>query len=146
MRPTGNGETRKAATVPEVRVVVAWHEALNAGDADRLVGLSDPDVEVGGPRGTGRGAELLREWVARANVRLEPRRLFHREETVVVEEAAEWRSPNTEEIIGGQTVASVFAVRGGRVTSVVRHDDLTSALTAANLDESCETGMEQGSK
>lgn len=138
-------------TAPEVRVVGDWHEALNAGDADRLVELSHPDVEMGGPRGraadeVARGTGVLREWVARANIRLEPRRLFNHGETVVVEEVAEWRSPDTEEIIGSQTVASVFAVRGGRVTSVVRHGDLTSALTAANLDESYETRMDQGSK
>jgi hypothetical protein len=146
LRATGNGETRRqTATAPEVRVVAAWHEALNAGDAERLVALSHPDVEVGGPRGTGRGTGLLREWVARANIRLKPRRVFQREETVVVEEAAEWRSADTDEIIGSQTVASVFVMRGGRVTSVVRHDDLTSALIAANLHESYETKMDQGS-
>jgi len=127
-----------------------WHEALNAGDAERLVKLSHPDVEMGGPRGraageVARGAGVLREWVARANIRLEPRRVFHDGDTVVVEEAAEWRSSDTEEIIGSQAVASSFVVRGGRVTSVVRHDDLTSALTAANLDESFETKMDQGS-
>ena len=133
-----------------VRIVVAWHKALNACDADRLIMLSHPDVEMGGPRGraagkVARGSGVLREWVARANIRLEPRRVFHREETVVVEEAAEWRSPDTDDTIGSQTVASVFLVRGGRVTSVVRHDDLASALTAANLDESYETKMDQGS-
>ena len=40
---------------PELRVVEAWHEALNDGEVDRLVGLSHPEVEVGGPRGIGRG-------------------------------------------------------------------------------------------
>jgi hypothetical protein len=45
----------------ELRVVEAWHEALNGGEVDRLVDLSHPEVEVGGPRGTGRGAQLLRE-------------------------------------------------------------------------------------
>ena len=37
--------------VSEVHVVEAWHAALNEGDVDRLVGLSHPDVEIGGPRG-----------------------------------------------------------------------------------------------
>ena len=51
-------------SAPEVQTVLAWHEALNAGDADRLVKLSHPGIEVGGPRGGGRGGALLREWVA----------------------------------------------------------------------------------
>ena len=54
--------------------MLAWHAALNAGDTDRLVSLSTADVEVGGPRGTGRGADLLRDWVARAHIHLEPER------------------------------------------------------------------------
>ena len=130
-----------APKVPEVRVVEAWHEALNSGDAERLVGLSHPEVEVGGPRGAGRGAQLLREWVDRANVRLRPRRVFHRGATVVVEEDAEWRDPDTGEVTGARAVASVFAVGDGRISSVVRHDDLAGALRAAGLDGSDEEGM-----
>jgi ketosteroid isomerase-like protein len=140
LRATGNGETRRQAeTAPEVRVVEEWHEALNAGDAERLVALSHPDVRVGGPRGTGRGAGLLREWVARANIRLQPRRVFQREETVVLEEEAEWRSPETGEVIGASAVGSVFVVRGGRVASIERYDDLAGALDAAGLGKTRET-------
>ena len=39
-----------------------------------------------------------------------------------------------------QSVASVFVVSDGLVTSVVRYPDLASALRAANLDESREKG------
>lgn len=101
-----------------------------------------PGRRNGRPRGVVRGAEVLREWVARANIRLAPRRFFHRGETVVVEEAAEWRSPETGEVIGEGTVGSVFTVRDSRVASVARHDDLTSALDAAGLDYSHETKTE----
>lgn len=126
----------------EIRTVKQWHEALNDGDPDRLVGLSHPDVEMGGPRGIVRGAEVLREWVARANIRLVPLRFFNHEVTVVVEEAAEWRSPETGEVIGEGTVGSVFTVRDGRIASVTRHDDLAQALNAATLDVSHETKSE----
>ena len=122
-------------TAPEIRIVRDWHEALNAGDADRLVALSHPDVEVGGPRGSGHGTDLLREWVARAGIRIEPRRTFHRAETVVVEGEAQWGDAET----GGQTVGSIFVVRDGRVSRVMRYPDLASALLAAGLDESYET-------
>jgi ketosteroid isomerase-like protein len=123
---------------PELRVVGAWHEALNGGEVDRLVELSHPEVEVGGPRGTGWGAQLLREWVDRVNIRLEPRRIFHHADTVVVEQWAQWRSADTGEVIGSQTVGSVFVVRDCRVTRVVRYDDLADALDATDLDESHE--------
>ena len=123
---------------PELRVVEAWHEALNDGAVDRLVELSHPEVEVGGPRGTGWGAQLLREWVERANIRLEPRRVFHHADTVVVEQRAQWRSSDTGGVIGDQTVGSVFVVRDGRVTRMVRYPNLEGALDATDLDESHE--------
>jgi ketosteroid isomerase-like protein len=120
---------------PEVAVVRAWHDALNAGDADRLVALSSEDVEVGGPRGAGTGGPLLREWVERAGIRMHIRRLFHRAGAVVAEERAEWLSAGSGAATGGQDVATVFRIRDGRVAAAIRHDDLASALRAADVDE-----------
>jgi ketosteroid isomerase-like protein len=120
---------------PETQTVKAWHAALNSGDVERLVALSHPDIVVGGPRGEANGAQILREWVDRANIHLEPLRVFHEAGTVVVEQEAEWKfmDPGVR-----QTVASVFVVGDGVVTSVVRHPDLPSALRAANIDEPLE--------
>lgn len=126
-------------TVPELRVLEAWHEALNGGEVDRLVELSHPEVEVGGPRGTGRGVQLLREWVDRANIRLEPRRIFYYVDTVVVQQWAEWRSADTGLVTGGQIVSSVFVVRDD-VTRIMRYPDLADALSVTGLNESHDTG------
>jgi hypothetical protein len=59
-------------TGPELDTVLAWHEALNAGDAERVASLSHPEVEIGGPRGSARGRQVLKDWVGRANVRSNP--------------------------------------------------------------------------
>jgi ketosteroid isomerase-like protein len=114
---------------PEIETVAAWHEALNSGDVKCLLDLSHPDVEMGGPRGTVRGAQTLREWVDRAKIRLEPERVFHEKDTVVAQQRAEWQAG------GQQTVASIFVVRDELVRSVVRYPGLAEALRAANLDE-----------
>jgi ketosteroid isomerase-like protein len=118
---------------PEIQTVSAWHDALNAGDVESLVALSHPDIKVGGPRGSALGAQILREWVDRADIRLEPGRTFGEAGTVVVEQVAEWQSADPDNI---QPVASVFVVSDGLVTSVVRYPDLASALDAANFDAS----------
>jgi ketosteroid isomerase-like protein len=142
MRVPGDDSTShqedEATTAPEIRIVRAWHKALHSGDVDLLVELSHSDVEVGGPRGVGHGTQLLREWVGRANIRLEPRRVFHRADTVVVEQWAEWRSADTGQVTGSQSVSSVFVVRDDRIARVMRYSILADALDATNLDESYE--------
>jgi len=124
----------------EVGIAAAWHEALNSSDMGRLMALSHPDIEVGGPQGTGRGTKLLQEWVDRANIRLTPLRVFHRDDTVVVQQEAQWRSAESGVVTGSQTVSSIFVIRDGQVISVVRYADLTDALQKANLNESHEVG------
>ena len=37
-------------TDAHIETVQAWHDALNAGDLDRLVSLMHDDVAFGGPR------------------------------------------------------------------------------------------------
>ena len=118
-----------------LEAVLAWHEALNAGDVGRLISLSHPEVEMVGPRGSVRGREVLRDWVSRANVRLEPGRRFERGRTVVVEEVATWRDAETGEKVGEATVATAFELDDGLVASIARHDDgLEYALEYAGLD------------
>ena len=123
---------------PQIAVVIAWHEALNAGDLDRLAALAHEDVEVGGPRGAGRGVTLLREWAERAGIRLDPGRIFQRDGEVVVEQRATWRSPHTGRPGEPQLVASAFLVRDGRVQRLTRYQDLAAALQAVGLDASHE--------
>ncbi|MEJ7652664.1 MAG: nuclear transport factor 2 family protein [Chloroflexia bacterium] len=137
-------ETQRDPTVtaPEVRIVAAWHEALNGEDVEGLVALSQPDIEMGGPRGAVRGVEVLREWQTRSGIRLEIQRIYHSADTIVVEQAAMWMAAETGETTGGETVASVFTIRDGRVAGVVRYPELRSALSAAGLDDSHETNLE----
>ena len=116
-------------------LVVEWHTALNSGDVDRLVALVQPDVEMGGPRGVMSGAQELREWVERANIRLHPIHFFQRDHVVVVEERGQWLAQDSGDVIGDQVVASVYEVSNGRIGRIMRYDTLASALAAAGLSE-----------
>jgi len=119
-------------------VIAAWHDALNSGDVDHLVTLSSDDVEIVGPRGSGRGAQLLRDWVARAGIRLEMRRLFARDSTIVAEELAEWRSADTGEVVDRQELATIFYISDGRVSYIDRRPSLADALLLTGLSESAD--------
>ncbi len=123
---------------PQIEVVKAWHDAVNAGNADRIATLVHEDVEVGGPRGSGYGTAILQDWVERAGIQLEPGRYFQRGDEGVVKQRAGWRLPETDEASVPAEVASCFLVRVSRVRSIKRYPDLGAALEAAGMDEANE--------
>lgn len=121
----------------DTSVIAFWHDALNTGDIDRLIALTSDEVEIVGPRGSGTGSsQVLREWVERSGIRLELRRLFGGDGTIVAEELAEWRSPDTGEVVNRQDLATIFRVVDGRVSSIDRRPTLDDALESAGLSES----------
>ena len=115
-----------------LEVVRAWHEAVNRGDADALVALSDDEIEVGGPRGSARGHATLRDWLDRAGIQLEPRRWFASPTELVVEQAATWRGPDGI-VSDPQLIASSFTVEDGKVMRTIRYGSLEEALAATGL-------------
>ncbi|HYI13872.1 MAG TPA: nuclear transport factor 2 family protein [Thermomicrobiales bacterium] len=115
-----------------IQIVKAWHETVNSGDIGRLAGLVSEDVEIGGPRGTDRGPEVLVEWVERTGIRLEPTVWYQRGETVVVCQLATW--PGESGTPGDpQPAASAFVVRDDRIMSIVRYADQIAAFGATGL-------------
>ncbi len=120
-------------------IVQAWQDAANARDVARLLDLSDPDIEVIGPRGSGCGHQLLRDWLGRAGLSLETRRVFVRGDAVVLAQHGVWRSVETGEVTGEADLASRFRVDGRRVVQFARHDSLDAALAEAGLRYSDET-------
>ena len=114
-------------------VIEAWHTAVNAGDGVAAGALCTDDVQVGGPRGTGRGRDLLVGWVGHAGVRLEPLCWFCGGEGAVVEQDARWVDGGTREPTAPVRVATTFGVADGRICRVLRHTGLDDALAAAGL-------------
>ncbi len=113
-------------------IVRAWHEAVNQRDANALLALSDDDIEIGGPRGSARGSAILRDWLGRAGIQLEPRRWFASPAALVVEQVATWRAPDGE-VTDPEIVASSFEVEDGRVRRTVRYNSLREALATTGL-------------
>jgi quercetin dioxygenase-like cupin family protein len=120
----------------DLAVVQAWHEAVNRGEIDRLAELLDDNIEFGGPRGSGRGGEIVLEWARHSGIHLEPVRWFQRGEDVVVEEIATWQVPDSGELVPPSDVSTHFRLHNDLVRRVVRYDSLRAALAAAGLDES----------
>ncbi len=116
-------------------IAQVWQDAASNQDVDRLLDLSDPQIEIVGPRGSGYGHQLLRDWVGRAGLSLTTLRVFACGNAVVIAQHGVWRSGETGEIAGEADVASHFRVDDGRVVRVARFDSLDAALAEAELSE-----------
>ena len=116
-----------------VTIVRMWQDAANRQDVERLLELSDPNIEIIGPRGSGYGRELLRAWLSRAGLTLETRQVFVRDAVVVLWQHGVWRSVETGDEMGATDLASRFRVAGGRVTQYARYESLQTALDQAGL-------------
>jgi hypothetical protein len=124
-----------------IAIVQDWQEAANAQDIERLLALSDPNIEIIGPRGTGYGHQLLRDWMGRAGVQLTTLRVFARDTAVVVAQNGVWRSLETGAVTGEATVASRFRVDDQRVVQYARYDSLDVALEEAGLTDTDEVAL-----
>ena len=121
-----------------LRVALAWQEAANNQDVEGLLALSDPQIEIVGPRGSAIGHAVLREWLDRAGASFVSYRTFAQDDRIVLAQNGVWRAKGTGEIIGERDVASVFRVAGGRVVQYARYDTIDEALAQADLNAADE--------
>ncbi|WP_300016940.1 nuclear transport factor 2 family protein [Pseudonocardia sp.] len=117
----------------QLETIERWHAAVNEGDAQGAGTLCTADVEVGGPRGSGFGRELVVEWVGHAGIRLDPVRWFCGPGGAVVEQDARWAADDRP-----TRLATAFRMSGGRISGVLRHPDVADALAQLGLAASDE--------
>jgi SnoaL-like domain len=128
----------------DLAVVEAWLEAVNRVDRPTVLALSAPDIEIVGPRGTGRGHDVLADWLTRAGFTSAALRWFcGGDGRVVVEQDAAWSTPGGAQ--GRAVVASAFLVREQRVCRFQRFGSVEDALAAAALGAADEVRERQGS-
>ncbi|HET6625444.1 MAG TPA: nuclear transport factor 2 family protein [Nocardioidaceae bacterium] len=115
------------------QVLKQWHDAVNAGDIEAALACCDDNVAVAGPRGAGHGHELMRGWLTRSGIRLEPQEpLVETGGRFVVREIARWTTANAPDGAPLEPTETwcVFTVAGDRVASVARYEtaeDIPSA-------------------
>lgn len=120
--------------------VQAWHDAVNAGDVERAVALCAGDVAVRGPQGTGHGHELMRAWLRRSGIRLEPQQPLRAVDgRVFVHEKAQWttteQAPPKAPTDHPVDTWVVFTAADGLVTSVGRYETEDDALGAVAVGD-----------
>lgn len=112
-----------------IDVVKAWHTAVNDRDIEAALSCCHPDVIVGGPRGDGVGHDLMRAWLERSGIGLEPQEeLTEQDGRIVVHELAQWRTTeNAPAAAPTQAPAEtwvVFEVTDAAISAVRRYETL----------------------
>lgn len=110
----------------EIATVLAWHDALAAGDLDTLEQLSSDGIEVADANGAAQGHQALRRWAAEAEITAGIGRMYVHGGVVVAELAP---------VGAGSAQAVAFRVVRDQVAAVFRHDGLDAALAATDLTE-----------
>lgn len=113
----------------EIATVLAWHDALAAGEVDTLLSLSSDDVELASTTGATQGLPALREWAQNSGSTLIPGRMFVHHGVVVVEQQATFGDQQQSQVIA----TSFRVVHDDQVASVFRHENLEEALAATGL-------------
>ena len=117
-------------------LAITWTEALNRRDAERLRDLSAAEIELLGPKGKGKGHELLFHWLGRAGATFQTVKVFARGNAAVLDQIGTWIVP--PHLNETYSVASVYRAEGGKISFYARHDTLDEALKMAGLDRSDE--------
>ncbi len=113
-----------AASTPAA-VLSQWHDAVNSGEIDQAVALCSHDVAVQGPRGVGHGRDLVRAWLTRSGIRLDPQEeLREVDGRFVVAERARWTAPDAPGAAPTEPADTwcVYTVGEGLVTSIARFE------------------------
>jgi len=121
------------STDPDIALLNRWHDAVNRGDIDAAVAECAQDVAITGPRGTGHGHDLVRTWLERSGIRLQPQEEFvEKDGRFVVLEMARWTTaaaPDGAPIDPTETWV-VFTVTGGKLSSIERYESASDVPSA----------------
>jgi hypothetical protein len=105
-------------------VIVVWHVAVNAGDADAAAAACTDDVEMTVPDGLIRGRDDMRDWVQASGIKLMPKEAYDVPGGIVVAQEATWPArPDTQPT----RIYTAFGLRDGSICGVYPYGTLEEA-------------------
>lgn len=111
-------------------VIVVWHVAVNAGDADAAAAACAEDVTMRGPEGEAEGRDQLREWVSTAGIRLMPKEAYDIPGGIVVAQEVTWPGRPDSADAPATRSYTAFGLRDGEISSILRYETLEDAKSA----------------
>ena len=105
-------------------VIVVWHVAVNAGDADAAAAACTDDVEMTITDGLLVGRDDMRDWVQSSGVKLMPREAYDVPGGIVVAQEATWPARADAQ---PTRIYTAFGLRDGSICGVYPYGTLAEA-------------------
>ncbi|HSP21643.1 MAG TPA: nuclear transport factor 2 family protein [Planococcus sp. (in: firmicutes)] len=108
-----------------------WMERVNAKDVAGLLAVSDHNIEMIGPAGSGVGHDTLKQWVMEnSHIHLATQNRYAKGDKVVYEQVGTWDDER-----GKVTIYTYMEIKHNKVCEIARYDTLDDAFGSSGLNE-----------
>ncbi|WP_210506012.1 nuclear transport factor 2 family protein [Naasia sp. SYSU D00057] len=105
-------------------VIVVWHVAVNAGDAEAAAAACTEDVEMTSSQGPLRGRDEMSDWVRSSGIKLMPKEAYDVPGGIVVAQEATWPARSDMQ---PTRLYTAFGLRDGSISGVYPYGSLEEA-------------------
>ncbi len=113
-----------------INIADQWTDKVNQRDIKGVLDVSDPHIELIGPRGIAEGHDILRQWITESGIKLETQGHYAKGNEVISVQRATWENQN-----GHVTIYTFMEIKNGKVHRLGRYDTLDDALGQCQLNE-----------
>lgn len=113
-----------------IKIAERWTTGVNERNIKDVLEVSDPHIELVGPRGVAEGHNILQQWIKESGIKMETQDYYAKGNEVVCVQRATWENQN-----GHVTIYTFMEIRDGKVHRLGRYDTLDDAFGQCELSE-----------
>lgn len=114
----------------KIKIAEQWTRKVNERDIKGVLEVSDPHIELIGPRGSAEGHDILRQWVEESGIKMETLDYYAKGNEVICVQRATWENQN-----GHVMIYTFMDIRNKKVHRLGRYDTLDDAFGQCQLSE-----------
>ncbi|MCH4827991.1 nuclear transport factor 2 family protein [Planococcus halocryophilus] len=113
-----------------INIANQWIEKVNDKNIKAVLEVSDPHIELVGPRGVAEGHDILQKWIEQSGIHMETQDYYAKGDEVICVQKATWEHQS-----GHVTIYTYMQMRNGKVHRLGRYDTLDDAFGECHLSE-----------